>query len=1073
MSRRAAERAALSSESDAAPQAVLRTLVVTDLVDSTRLVEELGDFRAYEIASRHDRMARRLLARHGGLEIDKTDGFLFLFERPLSAVTFALAYQRELAALSVEVGAQLRSRTGIHLGEVFLRENPPEDVARGAKPLEVEGLAKPLAARVMSLAGGKQILMTEGAFNLARQAAGGEPLADAPLSWLAHGPYLFKGVAEPVEVFEVGWAGLSLLAVPQETGKARRAVAAGDEVILGWRPGPGQEIPRRAGWTLERKLGLGGFGEVWLAVQRDTGDKRAFKFCYEATRLRALQREVTLFRLLKETLGDREEIVRILDWSFDEAPYFLECEYVEGGDLVDWAAERGGIGEVPLAERLEIAAQVADALAAAHSVGVLHKDVKPQNVLVTRDRQGRPRAKLTDFGIAQVLDHQALLARGITVLGMTELDTPDSRLSGSRLYMAPEVAEGRPATVQADLYALGVMLYQMIAGDFQHALATGWRRDVADDLLAEDIACFVDGSPGQRPASAREVAERLRRLEERRAELDAERRAREEAEAQRRALETAQRRRKQLTVIAAAAVVVLAVVTVLAVQAFRDRRKAELAEQVADQRRGQAEDLIGYMVGDLREKLAPVGRLDILDGIGAKAMGYFAAVPENELSDGELLTRSKVLHQIGSIRIDQGKLAEALPPLRESLALARVLAARAPADSQRKFELGQSLFWVGDAQWLQGDLDGALGPFREYLAVSEELVARDPGNSDWQLELAYSHSNIGSVLEARGDLEGALREYRATLDIKKRLVERAPDNPDWRLDLARTYNSIAVLKRRTGHFAAALKDFRAELAIKEALDREQPSHTQRRRELALVHHFLGDILEDLGEDGLALASFERAASIVSGLVTGDPENRRWQCDLATYQLRIGRILRNRGDLGRARQQLSSCIDGMQSLVSLDPANVVWGQSLAFCRKDLGELFLETGDLVAAEREAESARKIGEAQAAKGDPESIEFVGAVDLVLGRIKERSGDPDGARQAWSRTVATLSPLAAGSRDRNRLDPLARGLIYLKRLPEAEPIVTTLFQLGYKNSSFAALCRESGLEEPHARDGQTNERM
>ncbi|HYH47412.1 MAG TPA: protein kinase, partial [Thermoanaerobaculia bacterium] len=423
MSRSGAERVGLSYEKGAAPQAVLRTLVVTDLVDSTRLVEELGDFRAFEIATRHDGMARGLLARHGGLEIDKTDGFLFLFERPLSAVTFALAYQRELAALSVEVGAQLRSRTGIHLGEVFLRENPPEDVARGAKPVEVEGLAKPLAARVMSLAGGKQILMTEGAFNLARLAretAGGEPLADAPLSWLAHGPYLFKGVAEPVEVFEVGLPGLSLLAVPQETEKSRRAVAAGDEVTLGWRPGPGQEIPRRAGWTLERKLGLGGFGEVWLAGQRDTGEKRAFKFCYEATRLRALQREVTLFRLLKETLGDREEIVRILDWSFDEAPYFLECEYVEGGDLVDWAAERGGIGEIPLAERLEIAAQVADALAAAHSVGVLHKDVKPQNVLVTRDRQGRPRAKLTDFGIAQVLDHQALLAQGITVLGMTE-----------------------------------------------------------------------------------------------------------------------------------------------------------------------------------------------------------------------------------------------------------------------------------------------------------------------------------------------------------------------------------------------------------------------------------------------------------------------------------------------------------------------------------------------------------------------------------------------------------------------------------------------------------------------------
>ena len=88
-------------------------------------------------------------------------------------------------------------------------------------------------------------------------------------------------------------------------------------------------------------------------------------------------------------------------------------------------------------------------------------------------------------------------------------------------------------------------------------------------------------------------------------------------------------------------------------------------------------------------------------------MDYFAAVPEDELSDQELLSRSKVLSQIGSIRIDQGKLAEALPPLRESLALATALSQRAPEDTQRTFELGQSLFWVGYAEWLQGNLDVA------------------------------------------------------------------------------------------------------------------------------------------------------------------------------------------------------------------------------------------------------------------------------------------------------------------------------------------------------------------------------
>ena len=1060
MSRSAAARVEVSSERGAPPQAVLRTLVVTDLVDSTRLVEELGDFRAYEIASRHDRMARRLLALHGGLEIDKTDGFLFLFELPLAAVTFALAYQRELAALSVEVGAQLRSRTGIHLGEVFLRENPPEDVARGAKPVEVEGLAKPLAARVMSLAGGKQILMTEGAFNLARQAAG-ETIAEAPLSWLAHGPYLFKGVAEPVEVFEVGWAGLSLLAVPQETEKARRAVAAGDEVTLGWRPGPGQEIPRRSGWTLERKLGLGGFGEVWLAVQRDTGERRAFKFCYEATRLRALQREVTLFRLLKETLGDREEIVRILDWSFDEAPYFLEGEYVEGGDLVSWAAERGGLGQVPLDERLEIAAQVGDALAAAHSVGVLHKDVKPQNVLVTRDRQGRPRVKLMDFGIAQVLDRQALLARGITVLGMTELAAPDSSLSGSHLYMAPEVAEGKPATVQADLYALGVMLYQMVAGDFQHALAHGWRRDVADDLLAEDIACFVDGSPAQRPASAREVSERLRRLEERRAELDAERRAREEAEAQRLALETAHRRRKQLTVIATAAVLVLAVVAALAVQAFRDRRKAERAEEISDRRRGQAEDLIGFMVGDLREKLTPVGRLDILDGVGAKAMSYFAAVPENELSDGELLTRTKVLSQIGSIRIDQGKLAEALPPLRESLALARVLARRAPADAKRKFELGQSLFWVGFVFWRRGELDPALARFQEYLSISQQLVAQDPANSDWQLELAYGHSNIGSILEAKGDLEGALRQYRATLEIKRRLVGKEPGNAGWKLDLATTYNTVAVALASLGDLEGALRNHREELAIKEALVASDARNATWQRELAVTLNFVGDVLEALDRVEEAAALFGRATTTMAALTARDPANTRWQYNLAMNQARLGVTLQALGRREGVIELLEACTDTLRALTGSDPTNVPWRKDLAVCHNHLASVLVAWSDSRGAIRSAETARSLmrGLLETKPLDREARQILATSQVILGEGWARAGEPERARRLWSEAAGALASLAGGSRDKQLLVPLSRALLFLGRLEEARPVLARLGRSGYRHRSLVEFSRERGV--------------
>ena len=153
----------------------LRTLLLTDLVDSTALVDRIGDRRAAEIGERFDRLSRDLLETWNGVEIDKTDGFLLLFERPLDAVRYGLDMHVGLAALSAEQGVPISARCGIHLGEVTLRKNPAADVARGAKPLEVEGLAKPLAARVMSLSEGGQTLITRGAFDVAQRAATGEP----------------------------------------------------------------------------------------------------------------------------------------------------------------------------------------------------------------------------------------------------------------------------------------------------------------------------------------------------------------------------------------------------------------------------------------------------------------------------------------------------------------------------------------------------------------------------------------------------------------------------------------------------------------------------------------------------------------------------------------------------------------------------------------------------------------------------------------------------------------------------------------------------------------------------------
>ena len=200
----------------------IRALLLCDLVASTQLVERVGDSTAADLMARHDRFARDLLSTCNGREIDKSDGFLLLFERPIEAVRFAIAYQARLREFGATFNSEMASRVGIHLGEVVLRENSPDDVARGAKPLEVEGLAKAIAARVMSLAGNGRILLTRAAYDFARRASVGKK-DESPLRWAVHGRYRLAGVEDLVEICEVAEPGEAALTPPESSEKAQRA----------------------------------------------------------------------------------------------------------------------------------------------------------------------------------------------------------------------------------------------------------------------------------------------------------------------------------------------------------------------------------------------------------------------------------------------------------------------------------------------------------------------------------------------------------------------------------------------------------------------------------------------------------------------------------------------------------------------------------------------------------------------------------------------------------------------------------------------------------------------------------
>ena len=539
------------NDGERAPRTVLEAIMFTDIEGSVRLAQRLGLERYAVILKRHGALFHEALrtVKTGHLEMHTGDGYMARFGRPSDAVAVALRFQWSIMREAWGDDCELRVRIGIHQGEILLISSEHEGPASVGTPQN-------LASRVMAMAAGGQVLLTRAVFDDARQFIRTIPEipaeAQAELGWEAHGSYLIKGLDSPVEIFEVGERGHALFQKPENGPHATRSVSAEEEATLGWRPAKEMEVPKRHGWFLRERLGEGGFGEVWLAENRKTGEQRVFKFCFDAVRLRTFKRELVLFRLICDSLGKRRDIATLYEAQLESAPFFLESEYCPGGTLKQWLDEKIRADAAPMPLRLAIVARVARALAAAHSVGIIHKDVKPSNIFMEMREDGTPSPRLADFGIGVLQDPSALPALDLTFTGNLG-DTGELTRTGTRLYSAPEYMVGSSASVHGDIYSLGVLLYQVAIGDFARPLSDGWQRDVPDDLVREDIAACVDGDPERRLSDARLLAERLENYAQRRAGRDAARRKAEH-----------RRRMKVAVVCGAIAAVVFGAVSVIA-----------------------------------------------------------------------------------------------------------------------------------------------------------------------------------------------------------------------------------------------------------------------------------------------------------------------------------------------------------------------------------------------------------------------------------------------------------------------------------------------------------------------------
>jgi class 3 adenylate cyclase/serine/threonine protein kinase len=944
-------------------------LLFTDIVDSTRLQRELGNAAYGHLLDQHNQYFIAAFKSTSGGELLKHtgDGFYVLFGAPSEAVACALRFQRNMKTAEWSPVA-ITSRIGLHVGEVELVPDP----VSGRR--DARGFAASIAARVMSLATGGQVLMTRGVFENAQQALRGfAPMAGISaevkrtLQFEAHGRYLLKGSAfegtdEPTEVFEIGETDIAPLVAPPDSEKAKRYLNPDEELTLGWRPAAGVEIPGRPGWKLEKRLGMGGFGEAWLARHQRTRELRVFKFCFDAERLRTFRREEKLFMLLKAALGERDDIARIFDTHLDEAPFYLESEFSPLGSLDAWAdAHPGGLVVVPLVERLRLFARVTRAVAAAHSVAIIHKDLKPANLLIFPEGENGVSPRIADFGIGHLADTSRLAAFKLSKAGFSGPVEDDL---GTRLYAAPEYNAGKPASVQGDIYALGVILYQIVTADLNRPLGPGWERDISDDLLREDIAQAVDVHPERRFASAAEFADRIEKLENRRRDIEADREVKRQLAA---AKARGVRRKRILAVTIVALAVLGALAAVLAVGLWREARQRAVAvgaeRQAHDEReksnrlRLRADNLINFMLSDTRELLRQQGRLDLLEKTATEADGYFREVETLDPASRFTFGRAKAWEAVAEVEENKGNFDAQVAAAQQRLKVLKQLNEKSKEAPTLELEYADALQAVAYLT-CRSDPDEAASLAQKADSICRLILKAKP--QDFRVAIALArvlsvmnileNDKVAQFVERAGKMRAAMvvltdaekADLQTLLDQADKGRQRRNAFVSEAIDLLLPFTQngnlpaadVALIQRRLalcyfdqakallggGDFPRAITEL--EVARKTAVDAflSDPQNLEALQLQIWCDGQLSETMRKSGNRDEMLKTSNRRLKTAQDLVGRDPKNPNWWLELSDAEIDIA--LHPRVTLPVAYS------DGPPSQEQVDGARDAWKHFLA-------------------------------------------------------------------------------------------------------------------------------------------------
>lgn len=825
-------------------------------------------------------------------------------------------------------------------------------------------------------------------------------------------------------------------------------------------PAASEEDPSGvSGFQLRKRVGRGGCGEVWeatqISLQRRVAIKRIRRDLLDAYGPADSERRMLLRSFRNEALTaanlEHPNIIPVHELTSDPAT---------GEPVLAMKLARGKPWNLTLKEdfrtlsvdehlfrNLPILMSVAQAVAFAHSKGVLHRDIKPAQVIVGEFGE----VVLVDWGLAIPFsggDSSPEISPEFAS-AISPLPEDVSNPAGTSAYMAPEQTDRDSLRLGpwTDVYLLGGTLYYLLTGRPPHQgnnrkevylramqgivrpaaesapgrAIPGELLDLAMDAMHHDIeerirtaAEFItrlrdclSGASRRRESTAltKDVSVRLDHakgdyrelgdcaaqvvrarllwpdnptaapLRERvltsfaraalanddlmLAQIQAERK---ENETERRALlieveaaQTRARRKESVRRGALAAVAVLAVVLIAGSFVFNRRlsdqvSRTEDALEQSGKARADAEALIGFMIGDLRDRLQVAGGDEILEEVGNRAEQYFSALPPGELTFDMRIKRATSIVNISDLLLDQGRLDEASRLVEKTHAEAEVLWKEYPHTADIFVLLGETWRRRGLLKVVQKGETDAIEEFKTSLKFWEEADKLRPGDKDIRSNLALLYDEIAESSLYLDDTDTAMDLFTRAKVIREAEAAADPEDYPWTRALVESHRRIAKVHAARSEFDLASEGFSRAIGMMEKLASERTSDVKVRRELANAYLYFGAMeftqLRKLDE---AEEAFRKAAKIYEGLILRDPADLENQVDYAVSTARIGDVVAARGDTETTIKLYEASVTALEGVVASAPDNLVYRGFLAVAISRVSQAYEAIGDLETAGR----------------------------------------------------------------------------------------------------------------------------